>query len=193
MGNNDTFATVCANSKEHVATYSELTATLRGVYGEFLINSPSLKDNARREWFRTDEYSVYLKYVIVDFMKRLYRYRYAASRYFRLNPDEKAEAKKMNLKNALMELVDVDTNKIDVGEFCKNEVKEVEKTKDIANVPQGYTKYSSEDMPRQAQTKRKDYDELMTVIGEFFVKEKMFDVFLKLRAYIKKHFDDLRG
>ena len=73
MGNNDTFATLCANSKEHVGTYSELTATLRGVYGELLINSPNLKDNARREWFKTDEYSVYLKYVIVDFMKRLYK------------------------------------------------------------------------------------------------------------------------
>ena len=190
MGNNDTFATICANSKERVATYSELTATLRGVYGEFLINSPTLKDNARREWFRTDEYSVYLKYVIVDFMKRLYKYRYAASKYFRLSSDEKVETKKMNLKNALRELVDVETNKVDVGEFCKNEAHEAEKARDLENSSQGHPKYSSEDMPRQAQTKRKNYDELMTIIEGFFVREKKLDILLKLRAYIKKRFDE---
>jgi len=190
MGNSDTFATLCASSKEHVGTYSELTATLRGVYGELLINSPNLKDNARREWFKTDEYSVYLKYVIVDFMKRLYKYRYAASSYFRLKSADKADKKKMELKNALIELVDVETNKIDVGEFCKNEVQEAEKA-NTQNSPQEKSpKYSDEDIPRHAQTKRKNYDELMEVIEEFFKKEKMFDIFLKLRAYIKKYFND---
>ena len=190
MGNNDTFASLCASSKEHVGTYSELTATLRGVYGEFLINSPNLKDNARRDWFKTDAHSVYLKYVIVDFMKRLYKYRYAASGYFRLKSDEKAEKKKMALKAALMELVDIQTNKIDVGEFFKNEAHEAEKTERQPDSSQEQPKYSTDDIPRQAQTKRKNYDELMSVIEEFFEKEKMFDLFLKLRAYIKKHFND---
>ena len=190
MGNNDTFAAICANSKEYVASYSELTATLRGVYGEFLINSQNLKDNARREWFKTDEYSVYLKYVIVDFMKRLYKYRYAASKYFRSNLDEKVDVKKMNLKSALIELVDVENNKIDLGDFFRNEVREAESAIEKADTLQRQLKYSSEDMPRQAQTKRKDYDELMIVVEEFFTREKLFDIFLKLRAYIKKHFSD---
>jgi molecular chaperone HtpG len=190
MGNNDTFAALCANSKEHVATYSELTATLRGVYGELLINSSNLKDNARREWFKTDEYSVYLKYVIVDFMRRLYKYRYAASSYFRLKTGEKADAKKMELKKALIGLADVETNKIDVGEFCKNEAQEAEKAESKGDFSQEQPKYSYEDIPRQAQTKRKNYDELMRVIEEFFENEKMVEVFLKLRAYIKKKFND---
>ena len=190
MGNNDTFAALCANSKEHVGTYSELTATLRGVYGELLINSPNLKDNARREWFKTDEYSVYLKYVIVDFMKRLYKYRYAASSYFRSKADEKVDAKKIGLKNALIELVDVETNEIDVGEFCKNEIPKEGRAEGKEDSSQEQPKYANEDIPRQAQTKRKNYDELMRVIEEFFKKEKLFDVFLKLRAYIKKHFNE---
>ena len=188
MGNNDTFAAVCANSKEHVGTYSELTATLRGVYGELLINSPNLTDNARRDWFKTDEYSIYLKYVIVDFMKRLYKYRYAASSYFRIKTTEKEDIKKMKLKNALIELVDTETNKIDVGEFCKNEAKEAKKIEN--NSSQKQQRYSNDDMPRQAQTKRKNYDELMIVIEEFFEKERKFDIFIKLRAYIKRFFND---
>ena len=188
MGNNDTFAILCANSKEHVGTFSELTATLRGVYGELLVNSPNLKDNARREWFKTDEYSVYLKYIIVDFMKRLYIYRYAASRYFRQKTDDAVNAKKMNLKNALIELVDIENNKIDVGEFFRFEVKEADKRDSENNSGHERRRYSAEDIPREAQTKRKSYDELMLVIEEFFDKEKLFDIFLKLRAYIKNHF-----
>jgi molecular chaperone HtpG len=191
MGNNDTFATLCANSKERVGTFSELTATLRGVYGEFLINSPNLEDNARREWFKTDEHSVYLKYVIVDFMRRLYAYRYAASRYFRMKTDDAVNTKKMRLKKALIELVDVENNEINVSDFFKSEAQEAEKTEkndNKASSEQGRSRYSTEDIPREAQTKRKNYDELMIVIEEFFEKEKLFDVFLKLRAYIKNHF-----
>ena len=70
-------------------------------------------------------------------------------------------------------------------------------TKDVQNKGMGEDnaqevakKYSSEDMPRQAQTKRKIYDEIMGVIEEFFEKEKAYDMFLKLRAYIKKHFNE---
>lgn len=185
MGDNDTFADLCTSSKEHVGTYSELTATLRGVYGEFLINSPNLTDNARREWFKTDEYSIYLKYIIVDFMKRLYKYRYAASSYFRLNTGEKAEEKKVKLKKALVELVDIESNKIDVNDF----VKSVEQKPEADTEPKDESSFSEEDMPHQTQTKRKNYDELMIIIEEYFDKQKMYDVFIKLRAYIKRYYN----
>jgi hypothetical protein len=32
MGSNDTFADLCEDSSEHVASYSQLAATLRGVW-----------------------------------------------------------------------------------------------------------------------------------------------------------------
>ena len=189
MGNNDTFADLCFSSREYVATYSELTATLRGVYGELLVNSPNLKDNARREWFRTDEASIYLKYVIVDFMRRLYKYRYAASAFYRIKNEDKAEQKREVLKERLVELVDIANNRINVGEFCKGDVEEAKQlSEQIVSIDDG-TDYALEDMPRQSQTKRKNYNALMNVIEDFFKKEKMYDIFLKLRAYIKKHHD----
>lgn len=188
MGNNDTFADLCHSSREHVATYSELTSTLRGVYGELLINSSNLKDNARREWFKTDEYSIHLKYIIVDFMRRLYKYRYAASAFYRLKSDEKVEQKKAVLKERLIELVDIENNAINIGEFCKSDLEDAKKkTEQKPNDNQ--SDYAQEDMPRQPQTRRKNYNSLMDVIEEFFKKEKQYDLFLKLRAYIKKHYD----
>ena len=185
MGNNDTFASLCANSKEYVGTFSELTATLRGVYGELLINSPNLTDNARRDWFKTDEYSMYLKYIIVDFMKRLYTYRYAASKFFRSKNQDTGDSKRIKLKEALIELVDVDVNEINISEFSKKDVQDSKKD----GSKESAAKYSDEDIPRESQTKRRNYDELMLIVEEFFVKEKLLDVFLKLRAYIKNHFN----
>ena len=187
MGSNDTFADLCASSKEHVATYSELTSTLRGVYGELLINYDKLKDNARREWFKTDEYSIYLKYIIVDFMRRLYNYRYRASQYYNLRSNEKIEKKKAELKKALVELVDIDNNKIDINSFCT--------TPGVSNAPKleeenATSPYplSEEDMPRESSTKKKIYQELISIVEQFFEKEKSYDLYLKLRAYIKNHF-----
>ena len=107
-----------------------------------------------------------------------------------MKTEEKADKKKIQLKTALIELVDVETNKIDVGEFCKNEVQEAEKTSNSDDSSQEQPKYSDDDIPRQAQTKRRNYDELMKVVEEFFEREKLIDIFLKLRAYIKKHFND---
>lgn len=187
MGDNDTFADLCTSSKEHIATYSELTATLRGVYGELLINSPSLKDNARREWFKTDENSIYLKYVIVDFMKRLYKYRYAASGYYRLKNNDKEEQKKTTLKSALVDLIDINRNAIDVGDFCRREVTMKNEHVEDHKSDMGF---ADEDMPRQSQTRQKNYNELMKIIESFFQKEKMYDIFIKLRAFIKKSFDE---
>ena len=94
--------------------------------------------------------------------------------------------KKIELKNALIELVDVENNKIDISDFCKGETQVAQSKGDGEETK----KYSNEDMPRQAQTKRKNYDEIMYLIEGFFVKEKKYDLFLKLRAYIKKYFNE---
>lgn len=194
MGDNDTFASLCQNSKDYVSTYSELTQTLRCVYGEMLINSPLLHDNARREWFKTDENSIYLKYVIIDFMRRLLKCRYAASHYFRKSAEDKKETKKQEYKKCLIELIDVNTNNISINDFYKDETKESKKeeskntsSNSNANNNMQY-EFADEDMALQAQSKKKVYDELMGVIKAFFEKEGFYDGFLKLRAFIKKHY-----
>ena len=183
MGDNDSFADLCSNSKKYVATYTELAATLRGVYGELLINSPTLRDNARREWFKTDEHSIFLKYVIVDFMNNLYAYRYAASKYFRARAEDKTEKKKIALRNAIVALVDLDVNRLDIDNFCIKEKEEASRNSDRME-----KSYSEEDIPRQNLTKKRNYDELMKVIEVFFVKEEKYELFLKLRAFVKKFF-----
>uniref|UniRef100_C6DYA8 ATP-binding protein n=1 Tax=Geobacter sp. (strain M21) TaxID=443144 RepID=C6DYA8_GEOSM len=182
MGTNDTFADLCENSKEHISTYRELTQALRGVYGEMLINSTNLKDNARREWFKTDDNSYYLKCIIISFMKSLHLYRYKASKYF----NNKGPENKKLLKEALINLVDIDTNNIDVNSFYDIE-KSDDSNQDNDEI-QSYL-YATEDIPRQSKTKKKTYDELMVIIQEFFEKEGQFDMFLKLRAYVKKAFN----
>lgn len=178
MGNNDTFADLCANSSERITTYTELVATLRGVYGELLINSDELKDNARREWFRTDEHSLFLKNVIIDFMKHLYEYRYASSKYYRKS-NANQDNRRIQLKDALVALVSND-NEVNIDSFTQKEVENIVSTEENQE-----RSFSYEDVPKWSITKRKIYDELMTNIKDFFEKEKRYDLFLKLRAYIK--------
>ena len=41
---------------------------------------------------------------------------------------------------------------------------------------------------RLDQEKKKIYQELISIVEQFFEKEKSYDLYLKLRAYIKNHF-----
>jgi ribosomal protein S12 methylthiotransferase accessory factor YcaO len=122
-------------------------------------------------------------------MKQLYKYRYAASLYFR-KTSGKTPDKKMALKKALIELLNSETDETNIREFFANDHQEEKKVESEGDFSQEQTRYSNIDIPRQAQTKRKNYDELMRVIEEFFKKEKLLHIFLKLRAYIKKQFDN---
>ena len=182
MGTNDTFADLCEDSSEHVASYSQLAATLRGVYGELLINSINLKDNARRDWFKVDEYSLALKYQIIDFMKRLYRYRYAASNYFNNEVVEKTSELKEELKDALTNLVQYNQNSETV-EIMISDTPE-KRREEFANT------YSDEDLPRQSKSFRRDYDKIMKIIEKYYIAENNYEEFLKVRAFVKKNLEE---
>lgn len=181
MGSNDTFADLCEDSSEHVASYSQLAATLRGVYGEMLINSVNLKDNARRDWFKMDEYSLGLKYQIIEFMRRLYKYRYAASNYFNNETVEKTDELKNELKTSLVNLVEYNQSQSDaiVAEMI-SDAPEKRKT-------QSKNTYSDEDVPRESKSFRKDYDKMMAIIEKYYIAENNYGEFLKLRAFVKKN------
>lgn len=182
MGDNSTFADLCENSREHISTHRELTQALRGIYGELLINCDSLKDNARREWFKTDEKSYYLKCIIIAFVKSLQTYRYKSSTYF----NNKGPENKKKLKEALVNLIDVEANEIDVNTFFETETSDIDdENKNIEDFV-----YACDDIPRQSKTKKKSYEELMAIIREFFEKENKYELFLKLRAFIKRHFNE---
>lgn len=184
MGSNDTFADLCEDSSEHVASYSQLAATLRGVYGELLINSINLKDNARRDWFKMDEYSLGLKYQIIEFMRRLYKYRYAASNYFNNEVVEKSDELKSELKDALVNLVQYNQNQsADMVDVMISDAPEKRKT-ESANT------YSDEDVPRESKSFKRDYDKIMKIIEKYYIAQNNYEEFLKLRAFVKKNLQE---
>lgn len=183
MGTNDTFAQVADGNKQYVTTFREMVQTLQSVYGELLINSYLLSDNARRDWFLPDQNSLNLSNAITDFMKRLYKYRYCSSRYFRSNSTKSKE----DLKEVLQELVDIKSHKINYSQFYKrssNEttVKESNHNEDLNSI------YADEDIPNESETLQKYYNKLMKVIEDFMKKEKKRNLFLKLRAFISNYF-----
>jgi len=164
------------DNKVYVTTFREMAQALRGIYGELLINSISLKDNSRRDWFLPDQHSMELNNIITDFMLRLHNYRYCASRYFRSNPSKKQD----DLKKALDELVNIKDNAINYNYFYEKEkVEEKEVKGDL---------FSEQDIPHENQSIKKYYDILMKIIEEYFDKTKNRVLFLKLRAYIVNHF-----
>ncbi len=178
MGGNDTFAQVADSNSSYVTTFREMTQALLGVFGELLINSQHLSDNSRRDWFLPDEHSRDLNNVITDFMRRLNKYRYSSSRYFRKKPTKTKE----DLKKALDELVDLKANTIKFDTFSK-------KDKELAKKEPPATSLSDEDLPHESKTMKKHYDVLMKVIEAYFRKIKKRVLFLELRAFIAKHFE----
>jgi len=178
MGGNDTFAQVANSSSSYVTTFREMAQALRAVYGELLINSDHLSDNSRRDWFLPDEHSRDLNSVITDFMRRLNEYRYCSSRYFRKN----ASKGKEDLKKALDELIDLKENTINFDTFSKR-AEEPAKKEPLC------TSLSDEDLPHESKATKKHYDILMKVIEAYFRKIKKRVLFLELRAFIAKHFE----
>ncbi len=175
MGTNDTFAQVAYDNKSYITTFREMAQSLRGIYGELLINSSPLRDNSRRDWFLTDEHSTELNNIITEFMRRLHEYRYCASRYFRAKPSKEKE----DLKKALDELVNIHDNKINYDYFYKKEKPE---EKEEAG------SFSEIDIPHENQSMKKCYDVLIKVIENYFNRIRKRTLFLQLRAHIVNYF-----
>jgi uncharacterized protein (DUF58 family) len=111
-------------------------------------------------------------------MRRLNEYRYCSSGYFRKN----ASKGKEDLKKALDELVDLKANTINFDTFSKR-AEEPAKKEPLS------TSLSDEDLPHESKATKKHYDILMKVIEAYFRKIKKRVLFLELRAFIAKHFE----
>ena len=81
-----------ANKSLTAKEIGELTQTLNGVYGELLIDTQRLSDNARRDWFKIDLNSNQLRVILTDYLKKLTTHRRDASAAFN---DKKAESKRL--------------------------------------------------------------------------------------------------
>jgi len=184
MGSNDTFAKVANESAVYFTSYGEMVQALRGVYGELLINNSNLRDNARRDWFRYDEYSRFLNYIIHDFIKILHNYRYKSSKYFRKKAS-KGKDDREEYKKALRELINLDEDKFDYEGFLRKELDEKYKVTEKGKAQEEKEEtYAEQDIPSESVTFQKYYNKIMNIILDFFKKIDQENLFLKLRAYI---------
>ncbi len=166
---------------EYITTPRELTQVLNGVNGEMLINYDALNDNARRDWFRIDKESIKLGHIIVEFMRRLHTYRYAASGYFRDKTKEKSENKLIEAYKGL--ITNYDPNKFlpDINKLKK----EIEASKEVFA-------FADEDIPTYPITIRRFYERLVTGLYEDFSARNEKVDFIKIRTFIKKYLNQTR-
>lgn len=172
MGGNDSLAEAVVRSKtEYVSTFRELAQTLRGVYGEMLINSPRLRDNARRDWFRLDTSSIALTRIIVDFMRRLWTYRYTASDFFGGKQEDKDKVIK-----AFTELTTQPPPQqlSFVHEVKKGEIFE----------------FADDDIPHSPLIVRRFYERLAKCLRDDYFKPKnQMKMFLEIRSLVNRKLD----
>lgn len=181
LGNEYAIAdSVSKGNNDYVTTYRELTQTLNGVYGELLIDTQRLSDNARRDWFKIDLDSNQLRVILTDYLKKLTTYRRDASAAFN---DKKAESKRTKVINSYREL----TGGFDTKQFEKDFYSpEPEKEEKIFQ-------YANDDIPRHSITAKKFYDEIVIALKEYFIKTETdngIEKFLKIRTYLKQKLND---
>ncbi len=168
---------ITKGSSDYVATYRELTQTLNGVYGELLIDTTRLSDNARRDWFRIDSSSNQLKVILVDYLKKLKAYRYSASQAFN---DKSAKNKREKVIKAYKEL----TGGFDTSQFEKDFYDAHEESKS-----ESIFLYADEDIPRRSMTSKKFYEEIMAGLKMYYVEnmdELGMENFIKVRTFLKQ-------
>ena len=177
MGDQYALANDAIRSKsDYITTFRELTQALNGICGEMLINYDKLNDNARRDWFRIDEESIKLRHIIVEFMRRLHTYRYAASDY--IHKKEKSEHRFIDAYKGLITEYDPDKFLSDI----KRLEKEAEASKEVF-------KFAEDDIPRFSIPIKRFYDRMMKCLDEYFSKKNKKLEFIDLRTHIKNYFN----
>lgn len=172
---------VTKGNKEYVATYRELTQTLNGVYGELLIDTARLSDNARRDWFRIDASSIQLRNILTDYLRKLKAYRYAASLAFN---DKQTETKKKKVIVAYEELTRGFDSKKFEQEFYDT---------DDEPKPENNFFYADDDIPRRSVTAKKFYEEILTGLKQYCTAmdgEQGIEIFIKMRTFLKQYLNN---
>jgi molecular chaperone HtpG len=177
MGDQYALANDVTRSKsDYIATPRELMQALNGVCGEMLINSDKLRDNARRDWFKIDEESIKLRHIIVEFMRRLHNYRYAASEYFSDKKKEKRQEKLIEAYKGLITNYDPDKFIPDINKLKK----EIEASKEVFE-------FADDDIPTSPITVKRIYDRIMKCLYEYFSAKNKKKVFIAVRTTVKKY------
>ena len=167
---------VIRSKSDYITTLRELTQGLNGVCGEMLINNDNLRDNARRDWFRIDEESIKLRHIIVEFMRRLHSYRYAASDYFSDKKKAKRQETLIEAYKGLITNYDPDKFIPDINKLKK----EIEASKEVFE-------FADVDIPTSPITIKRFYDCIMKCLDEYFSAKNRKAEFIKIRTTIKKY------
>lgn len=172
---------VIRSKSDYITTPRELTQALNGVCGEMLINYDKLKDNARRDWFRIDEESIKLRHIIVELMRRLHIYRYAASDYFSDKKKEKREERLIEAYKGLITNYNLDKFIPDINKLKK----EIKASKEVFE-------FADDDITSLSITIKRFYDRLMRCLYEYFSGKKEIEEFIEIRTTIKKYLNQQR-
>lgn len=164
-------------SDDYIGTYRELTQTLQGVFGEMLILNTSLKDNARRDWFKIDTPSLQLRDIIHEFVKHLVKYRKVASKAFNAIENDKNRS---SLVAAFTALTSNYKPKDFIDAFYRDK-HEAEVAKDSEPL-----EFADEDIPGSPVTIRRFYERILSFIREYFVEQENLQEFIKMRTHLKK-------
>ena len=177
MGDRYSLANDISRSKsDYVATLRELTQALNGVCGEMLINYEGLNDNARRDWFKIDEESIKLRHIIVEFMRRLHTYRYAASNYFSDKKKEKSEERLIEAYKGLITNYDPDKFIPDINKLKK----EIAASKEVFE-------FADDDIPTLPITVKRFYERLIAGLYKYFSDRGKRQEFIEIRTFIKEY------
>jgi len=176
MGNEFSLAEDANSSKtDYITTYRELSQALSGVRGEMLINYTKLNDNARRDWFKIDEESIKLRHIIVEFMRRLHTYRYAASHYFGNKGIKKSEERLIEAYKGLITYYDPEKFIPDINKIKK----ELEASKEVFQ-------FADDDIPTSSIVVKRFYDRLMTGLYQYFSGKQKIEDFINIRKFVKE-------
>jgi molecular chaperone HtpG len=178
------------------ASLSPLATTTRSQYlnalvcveGEFLIkvlDRNILSDNSKRDWFKTNEYSLQLRDKICVFLSSMNKYRYEASRY-KNKYDDNAKAKMHKALNNFVINPDLSiaNNYFDDlhSRMLKDEKRQQKNRNDVADVL---------DIPEHNNVQKRFYVKLMHIIYDFYKERGEKGIYYFLKKYIQDKLNKL--
>jgi Fe-S oxidoreductase len=141
-----------------------------------LLDYKNLNDNARRDWFKIDEESIKLRHIIVEFMRRLHEYRYAASDFFSDKKKEKSKERLIEAYKGLITNYDPDKFIPDINKLKK----EIEASKEVFE-------FADADIPTSPPIVKRFYERLITGLYKYFSKKGKIEDFIDIRRFIKDY------
>jgi molecular chaperone HtpG len=163
-----------------ITTHGQYVSAIKCVIGEFLIKTNILKDNSKRDWFKTDANSLQLREIICEFLSNMHSYRYKASAFFNKKDDDR--------KRALLEAFEKFVTSTSLEKIADKCVKHQELKENSSNEIDPIA--DGDEIPSYNNTRKQFYEKLMKIIYEYYDKKDKTENYYELKAYILKKLND---